>query len=86
MGGNKASIKEFYLLKLLSSLSLAVETRFKIIQVFGAVLLLAHRSSSQASRAVFGVSWRKQKGKSIINSRICLCAIYASIYSRRDCF
>ena len=66
MGGNKASMKEFYLLKLLSSLSLAVRTRFRITQVLGTVLLLGLRGSSQASRPVFGISWKKQKEKRII--------------------
>lgn len=70
MGENRASVKEFYLLKLLNSLSLAVGTRFKIIQVLGTVLLLVLRGSSKASRAVF--------------SQICLCAIYMLVYIQEE--
>lgn len=52
-------MKEFHLLKLLTSLRLAVGTRFKTIQLLGIVLLLVFEGSDKTSRAVFGISLRK---------------------------
>lgn len=58
-GETRCILKEFHLLKLLTSLRLAVGTRFKTIQLLGIVLLLVFEGSDKASRAVFGISWRK---------------------------